>query len=315
MDKTKLEERITRVASEIFRIPAQSRTGSAEFLSLRTKLAECLWNWARLTFDEEKVRNSGTEIMDCVNRSLESFNGPSADYIKYISASLKKEITRASERKIVFDERAISLPEKKRRLLKNMIRSAKEYGKDIQNKECQEHLASMYGHTKEEIADLVKWYFQSSVQSETTVNDEGEEISLLDTKRVFENSGGRTPAQELEQKDEISLVLTSIDKVFTEQQDRTKPYLSALLTRQLLEELEQAGIDRGTALDNLAGRAFAMTDEALKVKEAFLSGESCPAQQELAAWFGKDKTDASRTMRNFLDKLKRREEAVDSLKT
>ncbi|MBQ7166703.1 MAG: hypothetical protein IJR93_07160 [Treponema sp.] len=315
MDKTKLEERITRVASEIFRIPAQSRTGSAEFLSLRTKLAECLWNWARLTFDEEKVRNSGTEIMDCVNRSLESFNGPSADYIKYISASLKKEITRANERKIVFDERAISLPEKKRRLLKNMIRSAKEYGKDIQNKECQEHLARMYGHTEKEIADLVKWYFQSSVQSETTVNDEGEEISLLDTKRVFENSGGRTPAQELEQKDEISLVLTSIDKVFTEQQDRTKPYLSALLTRQLLEELEQAGIDRGTALDNLAGRAFAMTDEALKVKEAFLSGESCPAQQELDAWFGKDKTDASRTMRNFLEKLKRREEAVDSLKT
>ncbi|MBQ6568422.1 MAG: hypothetical protein IJL80_15350 [Treponema sp.] len=315
MDKTKLEEKLTRVASEIFRIPAQNRTGSAEFLSLRTKLAECLWNWARLTFDEEKVRNSGTEIMDCVNRSLESFNGPSADYIKYISASLKKEITRANERKIVFNERAISLPEKKRRLLKSMIRSAKEYGKDIQNKECQEHLARMYGHTEKEIADLVKWYFQSSVQSETTVNDEGEEISLLDTKRVFENSGGRTPAQELEQKDEISFVLTSIDKAFSEQQDRTKPYLSALLTRQLLEELEQAGIDRGTAQDNLAGRAFAMTDEALKVKEAFLSGESCPAQQELDAWFGKDKTDASRTMRNFLDKLKRREEAVDSLKT
>lgn len=315
MDKTKLEEKITRVASEIFQIPAQSRTGSAEFLSLKTKLAECLWNWARLTFDEEKVKNSGTEIMDCVNRSLASFNGQAADYIKYISASLKKEISLANERKTVFDERAIRLPEKKRRLLKSMIRSAKEYGKDIQNKECQEHLARMYGHTEKEIADLVKWYFQSSVQSETTVNDEGEEISLLDTKRVFENSGGRTPAQELEQKDEISLVLTSIDKAFSEQQDRTKPYLSALLTRLVLEELESAGTDSTSSLEYLAGRAFAMTDKAIEVKEAFLSGDSCPAQQEVAAWFSKDKTDASRTLRNFMEKMKRREEAVDSLKT
>lgn len=39
-------------------------------------------------------------------------------------------------------------------------------------------------------------------------------------------------------------------------------------------------------------------------------------QQEVAKrFFDRDKTDASRTMRNFLEKLKRREEAVDSLKT
>ena len=69
------------------------------------------------------------------------------------------------------------------------------------------------------------------------------------------------------------------------------------------------------ALEYLAVRSFAMTAEALKVKEAFLSGDKCPTQQEVAAWFGRDKTDASRTLRKFLAKMESREKAVTSRKT
>ncbi|MBR1713932.1 MAG: hypothetical protein IJ717_03180 [Treponema sp.] len=84
---------------------------------------------------------------------------------------------------------------------------------------------------------------------------------------------------------------------------RTKTYISALITSQFLCEAESANIEIENALDLIRKKTFAETQEARKVIELFQKNE-LPTQEEVASWFGKDKTDASRTMRKFLDKIK-----------
>ena len=126
MDKKQLEERIEKTVFQIL--------SDSESLSLKTKLAGDLWNWAKLVFGEERVKNAGKEIFECVNRSLTNFHGKAKDYIKYISASLKKEIFRANKNNAIFEKQVVSLPEKKNRLLWQIKRYAEENNIDIQEK-------------------------------------------------------------------------------------------------------------------------------------------------------------------------------------
>lgn len=326
-DKNKLEEKITRAAEELFSIPEAIRSMKdgkqevpEELKALRAELTSYVLQWVKQTFANGSLKNTGVEIMDCIALSIRTFKGTPGDYIKYISVSVKNQIQRAKEKNNVFQAQLIRLPEKKRRLIRQIRRYAESSGMNIEDVHVQNQLSDIFHLGLSEngvsgISQLLQWESRSSVQNETSINEDGDEISIIDTKEVFKKAGGKKPEDEAIEKQEIEQLVASIDSAFSGYQDRTKPYLSALLTRQVLEELESAGTDSSSSLEYLKGRAFSMMDEALKVKEAFLSGDSCPAQQEVAAWFGKDKTDASRTMRNFLEKLKRREEAVDSLKT
>ena len=256
-----------------------------------------------------------------------------SEFISYLEASLKGEFKREmyAEKKdekrqgitnglSVIKQRILSDYNRFKENLEMLAKSRKGLT-DEKIQELYIATSNRHGISEEELRKIIIAEHDTSVIREIDSirqNKNGEDIpSIFDILPVDDAADTLLlVAEEKERHEKVfRTVLDCIEKVWESSQDRTKPYLSALLTRQVLEELEQAGIDRGTALDNLAGRAFAMTDEAFKVKEAFLSGESCPAQQELAAWFGKDKTDASRTMRNFLEKLKRREEAASSLKT
>ena len=312
MDKNQLESKITNIIAEIFALEDSIRNeNNAEFSVLRTKLAENVWLWAKFVFNPERLKNSGIEIMECINRSITSFGGDTKDYIKYIAASLKQEIGRANEKNAVFEARIIDLPEQKQRRIKQILHNADEYGKDIQQTETQQELAEIFRLVPEEVTKLATLYFQSQVQSENVISSYGDVISLLDCAAVFEASRYKKPDDELiSQLDQneiiskINLFLVDIDKIFcTKSQERTKPYLSALLMRQLLDDLKNAGIDNKQISGLLENRTFAQPEEAHDILEHFLSDNELPTQEAVAAMFGRDKTDASRTIRSFCDKM------------
>lgn len=303
MDKTKLEEKITRVASELFLIPTEQRENSADFLSVRTKLADLVWRWAKLIFNHNRLENAGKEIMECINCSLKNFDGESRDYICYISKSIKTEIERANEKKLVFENSIISIPEQKRRKINKLLRYANEYGKDIQLIETQRKVALIFGYTVDGISELVKIYFQSRVCGETEISSDGAVISLFDNADIFNADLYDKTDGPMIQRESLKEALLMIDEKFSGVQERTKPYLSALILRQVLEELSSANADYKTYFEYLNGKAFFTTSAACKVKDFFLKNKRCPSQQEVAEWFNRDKTDASRTFREFLKKL------------
>ena len=299
MDKNQLEEEIEKTAEDIFAIPKEERETSSDFSTFRTKLATDVWKWANVTFGK-KVNDCTVEIMKCINLSIKSFRGDSKNYMHYISAGLKNEIRRAHEKNKVYEEITINIPEKKRRRIINILRDVEGYGKNISDFAVQSHIAYTYNITAEELSELIGWYKQSFVQQEKVISYDDGEISLFDL-----NPDPTDFESEVVFADNLEEALKAIDCAFKEVQERTQPYLSALLVRQILEELESAGIDSKSAYEHLSGCQFAKTKEADRVKEAFLNNDVCPTQQKVASWFQKDKTDASRTMKMFLERMKK----------
>ena len=90
MDKKQQEAKIIRIATELFPFVQQKNTACMEFLTLRTKLTDAVWRWTLLTFNPKKIENAAVEIMECVNRSVLSYEGTAEHYINYLAHSLKK---------------------------------------------------------------------------------------------------------------------------------------------------------------------------------------------------------------------------------
>lgn len=304
MDRNQLEEKIVRIAKEIFSIPKEQRNTSCEFLALRTKLADCVWRWAHLTWNEKKLENASCEIMDCVNRSLDGYKGNYEEFIQYLSASLKNEISRANEKLSVAEKTSIRVPEKKYRTIKNVIHYCEDCGKDIFVPSVQDSICKLFGITEKKLVELLRLHNLSSTQ----------DTVVLDTADIFRNSSYDLPEEKLLLNDDLNKELVLVDSVFDNSQERTQPYLSALLVREVLEELESNGIDYKMSLEHLHNWHFSRTQEARKVIEAFLSEEQCPSQQEVAAWFGRDKTDASRTLSKIKEKMRKVEKKKALLK-
>ena len=91
MDKKQQEAKIIRIATELFPFVQQQNTACAEFLTLRTKLTDAVWRWALLTFNPKKIENAAIEIMECVNRSVLSYEGSVKHYRAPLKTPLKKK--------------------------------------------------------------------------------------------------------------------------------------------------------------------------------------------------------------------------------
>ena len=301
--REKFECKITATFSELLLLKEKNMQDSEEFNSLRTKLAENIWKWASGVFKKAEVLNAGEEIMRCVNLSIASFEGSAEKYISYISVSIKNEIRRANEKLKSFESSAISFPQKKQRQLKQMIRWAEQYGKNIFNSEVQERLAAIFGTSKNEINKLLRLKEQSKTFGEKSVDEDGNEYSVFDEKSVSQKSGcGDVDFNSLIEAEGLELCIEKINDAYLNSQDRTKQYLSALITRQFLFEAENANMEMERTLNLIWKNPFAETQEARKVIELF-QDDALPTQEDVASWFGKDKTDSSRTMRNFRKKL------------
>ena len=306
MDKKQQGAKIIRIATELFPFVQQQNTACAEFLTLRAKLTDAVWRWALLTFDPKKIENAAVEIMECVNRSVLSYEGTAEHYIKYLAHSLKKEINRANIKLHTFHSEIIPLPENKRRKWNQLCAAAAHYGKDIERAETQAWLAKQTDYTVNEIAELMQWQLQTAVQSEHIDSENSNGYPLFDSAAVCIQNGYKAADACLIEQDHIEHCVQLIDAVFAASQDRTKSYLSALLTHRVLCELDAAKVDSAVIAVVLHNTRFADTKHGRTLIRLFFEAEAFPTQEDIAAQFGKDKTDASRTIHKFLQKVRQK---------
>ena len=306
MDKKQQEAKIIRIATELFPFVQQKNTACAEFLTLRAKLTDAVWRWALLTFNPKKIENAAIEIMECVNRSVLSYEGTAERYINYLARSLKQEINRANIKLHTFHSEIIPLPENKRRKWNRLCTAAAHYGKDIERAETQAWLAKRTGYTVDDIAKLIQWQLQTTVQSEHIDFENDNGYSLFDSAALCIQNGYKATDACLVEHDHIERCLQLIDAAFVASQERTKQYLSALLTHRVLCELDATKIDSTVILEVLHNARFSDTEHGRTLIRLFFEAKSFPTQEDIAKQFGKDKTDASRTIHKFLQKVRQK---------
>ena len=297
--REKIERQIERTAEEIFSLKKDGKFDSEECNALKTKIIGDLWKWAKSVFGN-RIENAGVEIMKCVSLSLEKFDETKQEkFMNYISAALKSEIKRANEKQRVFEASAIDFPKKKERRLRQILRLVENYGKDISDSRTLEKISAMFGTTAKEIEALLSLRERALTTPETAENDDGEVVSRFDTANFLSWKQSTLSKSDFEIREELSTKLSKIDQTFKNAQKRTKPYLAALLTHRVLTELEKAQTETETINELLCGVSFTNSAESKRVIRSFFGSCDFVSQEQVAAWFGRDKTDASRTMRNF----------------
>lgn len=319
-DKNQLEIKINKTAIDIFSLKKSDDFDESEYKTLFTKLSDLIWRWAKITFGQ-KVENASIEIMECIKRSISSFNGNLEEYIKYISAGLKKEINNANKKNQVFEKELIKIPEKKRRLINSILKYAKSSGKNVDNQEDLKHIAIVFRLEYSDLKNLLLCESQAEVLQDYSTSSDDEEYSLIDcfvSKHNYIYDPETTVSinnkkQEFEKKAEKlfclveDLYLQEKDK--TENQKSAKQYLSSLITRLLFDELSKVNnFDKEKICESLDKKDF--VDKSMI--QPFIDNK-LPTQQEVAAWYNKDKTDASRKLKTFLQKLQEKLSTIEKV--
>lgn len=207
MEKKHWELKIIKTVSELLPFVQNGTTACVEFLTLRTKLANAVWQFAALTFGTANIENASVEIMECVNRSVLSYKGTAEHYINYIASALKHEIIRANGKLHTFNTATISLPDNKQRKLRQLYSFAEQYGKDINTAATQIWLAERTGYPVSEIAQLIKWKFRTTVKSEYSMSKDGEEISLFEYTVPAAHTGNSAAETHLVEKLDLEHIL------------------------------------------------------------------------------------------------------------
>ena len=99
------------------------------------------------------------------------------------------------------------------------------------------------------------------------------------------------------------------EKDNTENQKKSKQYLGALITRQILEELSKIpNFSQSKICRMLESKCFSDNT----VLELFIQ-DKLPNQQDIAEWYNKDKTDASRKVKTFLQKIQEKLSTIEKV--
>ena len=127
------------------------------------------------------------------------------------------------------------------------------------------------------------------VTDNTIVNEDGEEISVWE-----QESDGTTLEGQFEMAESVSDLLQTIERAFDGLQDRQKAIVSDMLTIRIwsvMEELISSG-ERYRFVSNDIVEEFKLTGE-------------MPTQRQIADKYNRDEASVSRSMKEFLKKLKK----------
>lgn len=301
--KTLYETEIIECAEGFFSLAKDDTDVSSLRQTARDKLLIALWNYykeVQYTKYEETGERTFERYSDVISITiaycLKSYKqGDKSNFLHYVNAAVKKEILREQYNNSLH---GIKFPKKTKQLWNKLRHLAYSKQIPLDDRKKMRQLGNILGESETEI-DAALNFGKFRVHPDT-VQCDGEEKSLFD----FCTSDMLTPEKNLESRTDIAQRIAQfkcIDKVFSQKQKRVKEYVSALLTCKFYPALSLLFKTNGKKED------FAFVDEQLyaELEEKEAAGEELFTQQEIARRFGKDKTDASRTLGNFTTELKK----------
>ena len=251
--------------------------------------------------------------MDCLKKfSASNSAKQGVPFSRYVCAAVSRKINSEKEKDARSDKNAgMRFPDDAQKKIRKILQLEKHY---IQfgiadEKKRNEKIAVALEMTEEDVVRL-KNYQTTATSSLEAKNADGEEYSLAETaelsSKLNREAKPETALLSACEKTDCAALIAKIDSLFERQQERTKPYLSALLTRELLEELLHVRDMSAEEIAGLVEGAHFADKEILAdfMHNAGSADWTLPSQQEIAARFDRDKTDASRTMGKFLEKMK-----------
>lgn len=254
------------------------------------KMAEYLYCYL-MSVNPYKYEMYGVEIVDVAKRCIKNYDPDSGRFLNYFTAAWKKEYSHICGNEILEKKfHGMKLSELDKRMIKKYMRLLSKMGRFEDDDEKYAKIAELMEISVEEVQ-------QAAVAAEVTVaggvtyNTEGEEAS------VFDNTADEFIIEEyFESLASMAAILDKIEIVYCGLQERQKPIVSDMLTIKIgldIYEIEKISKEY----------SFISRDVAQQIKRTGI----IPAQRDIAEKYGKNEASISRTIKEFLLKVKKGE--------
>ncbi len=281
-DKEKYEELIK--ASPLFDIDRDSQ--STIYRKESMKMVEYLYCYL-LAINENKYEPYGCEIVDVATRCINGFD-KIGDFLHYFNVAWKNEYSHICGNEAIDNKfHGMKLSEQERRDVKKYMRLVNRCNPEWSTLQKYMKVAELM----EMSVDAIKAIATTSdtkVVGEYTKNDEGDEVGAFDLL-----SDDFLIESYFESLASLSDMMDKIEETFNCLQERQKPIVADMMTIKIGNEIYE--------IEKLSKKySFISEDISKQIK---LTG-IIPSQRDIAAKYGKNEASISRTMKDFLNKLK-----------
>ena len=249
------------------------------------KMVEYLYCYL-LSLNEAAYEPYGCEITELAVKCIKNYDRTKGVFLHYFNAAWKQEFSRI-RRNQYQDEtyRGLHLTEEDRRSVLKYIKLAGQIESTCSAEELYDKLSAAMGLSTERIRYLAE-LSTLNVCGDSYINDEGQEQSIWDCFQPDEET-----VSHLETREGIEEVLEKIEEKYCRLQERQKALISDMMTVKVCTFLENGQISR-----------FSFINESV-VQNWTRSGR-LPTQREIAEKYGRSEASISRTMKEFIEKLK-----------
>ena len=218
----------------------------------------------------------------------EKFDATSGDFLHYFNAAMAKEYRRASAKRNMQEVRSgLHVSEEDDRNIRKMLKLLESKGITNPTTEQLELIADTLDVSVETVKNTLQSVYETSVISDVTYNDDGEEKSLFDTIASDDGLDG-----DMMDEEACAVLLSKIESVYVSCQERQKPLLSAMMTIKICEVVCSCG---------LSVESYSFVDK--DIIETYIKYGTLPTQRDIATRFDKNEASVSRTVAMFTQKL------------
>lgn len=279
------EERILKCAEALFAIDRDK--DPVLWQTKLTAMTGYIFQYYTEVYSLEVIQDFGVEIMDWVSGCVRSFDPGKGSFLCYLNRAVSlnmkhKMITRQIEE----SRGGGTVSEKKDRKTQAALHLAEDRDANIRDPVVQENISEIIGLSVEELRECIAISFRSRVRHEYARDPDGEEYSVFETVASPLESPEVSALACEGRKEELEELFASIDFVWSGKQDRVKRFLSRLVTRDLLSNLEPTPeiTMLVTSWLKSAPPRFAFLDGDLA--NSFVTGRDLPSQKEIAVESG-----------------------------
>lgn len=281
-DKEKYEKLISE--TPLFSIDKDKQ--SVLYRKESLKLVEYLYCYL-LAINKDKYEPYGCEIVDVATRCINGYD-KSGDFIHYFNTAWSREYSHICGNEIINSKfQGMKLSDQERRDIKKYMRIVSRSNPNMTYEERLIKISKLMELPLERIKQLSETA-DTKIVSDVVHNFEGEEISLFD--QVEEEFSIESYFENLASLTEL---LDQVEVAFSRIQERQKPIISDMLTIRI-------GLDIWE-IEKLAKKYEFVN---IEMSESIKRTGSVPTQREIAEKYGKNEASISRTMKEFLKKVR-----------
>ena len=273
------------LASPLFSLDKESERNA--YQREARKMVGYLYSYL-LEINESRYIDYGLEITETANRCIDNFDSTSGDFLHYFNAAMAREYRRASAKRNMQEVRSgLHVSEEDDKNIRKMLKLLETKGITNPTTEQLELIADTLDVSVETVKNTLQSVYETSVLSDVTYNDDGEEKSLFDTIASDDGLDG-----DMMDEEACAVLLSKIESVYVSCQERQKPLLSAMMTIKICEVVCSCG---------LSVESYSFVDK--DIIETYIKCGTLPTQRDIATRFDKNEASVSRTVAMFTQKL------------